>query len=400
MTAAEGDFSGGVFTSGVAGGRAGARVTLGPSGLQAVTTEGARFELRYTDCRLRIGGASGRMVFCRSPDQSLTIFCEEKGFPEALRAAAGGLLDEHLSEARSESRAADRSSRNLMLGLSLGFVLLLVVGYFVILGLGRAALDAAPPSIDERIGQLAIEQMDLGGPVVDDPAVIEPLSALLDRLARVDPDDPFSYELTVIESSTTNAFALPGGQLAIYTGLLAKAETPEQVAGVLAHEIAHVTERHGMQGIARSIGLIVAVQFLLGDAGGLAAVATEFGRFAAENSYSRTQEAESDRIGVERLHAAGIDPGGLAAFFQLLESQHSGTALPAWFSTHPDHAARIAAIDKQVAELPTSDYAPAIPLADWAALRAAIDRPLDSPPVESDEPPTPDEEPSDASDRR
>ncbi|MDA3962651.1 MAG: M48 family metallopeptidase [Planctomycetota bacterium] len=386
-------FSGGVFHADIADGRAGASIDCGVSALSAVTTTGARFELRYDACTVRIGGASGRMVFCRSLDQSLTIFCEQKGFAAALQQAAGGLLDEGLAQSKSELRGANARSRNLMFGLCLGCVVLLVAGYFALMAAGRAALAAAPPSIDEKIGELAIEQMDLKGSVVEDPAIVAPLEALVARLAATDPDDPFSYTLTVVDADITNAFALPGGQIAIYTGLLELADSPEQIAGVLGHEIAHVTERHGMHGIARSLGLVVAIQFLVGDAGGLVAVAAEFGRFAAENAYSRDQEADSDRLGVERLHAAGIDPRGLAGFFELLERETaSDVDIPSWMSTHPDHAARIAAITTQAQRFSNQTYTPAIPTADWDALKAAL-----SPTVTT---PSPPEETSDGRDNR
>lgn len=389
-------FTGGVFHPDIPDGRAGATIELQPSTLVATTTTGSRHQLRYDACSVRVGGASGRMVFCRSPDEQLTIFCEDKRFAASLRDAAGGILDEQLAAARADKRRGDRRSRHLMLGLVVGFLLLLVGGYFAIVAAGRAAIRAAPPALDQRIGDLAMSQMDFGGPAVEDVTVIEPLDALVARLEAVDPDDPFDYRLTVVDAEQLNAFALPGGHMAIYTDLLATAETPEQIAGVLAHEIAHVRERHGVQGIARSLGLVVAIQVLVGDAGGLAALAAEFGRFAAQNAYSRDQEADSDRLAVERLHAAGIDPSGLAAFFLLLEADAAGPGVPAWFSTHPDNTARIAAIREQVAALPPRDYTPAIPPAEWKALQAALgDNTADESPAS---PPT--EETSDGRDDR
>ncbi|MFW5752539.1 MAG: M48 family metallopeptidase [Planctomycetota bacterium] len=381
MRPSEDTFTGGVFHPDIPDGRAGATIELHPSTLVATTADGSRHQLRYDACSVRVGGASGRMVFCRTPDERLTIFCEDKRFLAALRDAAGGILDEPLAVASADKRRGDRRSRHLILALVVGFLLLLVGGYFAIVAAGKAAIRAAPPSIDKRIGELAMSQMDFGGPELEDPTVVDPLDALIARLDAIDPEDPFDYRLTVIEADTLNAFALPGGHIAIYTGLLETAETPEQVAGVLAHEIAHVRERHGIQGVARSLGLVVAIQVLIGDAGGLAALAAEFGRFAAQNAYSRDQEADSDRLAIERLHAAGIDPAGLAGFFLLLEAEAAGPEVPAWFSTHPQNAERIAAIREQVAALPPRDYSPAIPPAAWTALRAALgEEPASEPP--------------------
>jgi predicted Zn-dependent protease len=163
----------------------------------------------------------------------------------------------------------------------------------------------------------------------------------LARLERADPG-PFEFSPRVVESATVNAFALPGGPIVVYTGLLREAESAEQLAGVLAHEMAHVTRRHGMQRIAQSLGVVAAVQLLFGDVSGVMAVAVEVLREGAINSYSREQEHEADMDGVERLRWAGLDPRALADFFELLAKKEG--QLPSvmrWLGTHPDLAQRV-----------------------------------------------------------
>ena len=121
---------------------------------------------------------------------------------------------------------------------------------------------------------------------------------------------PFDLRIQVVDAPQINAFALPGGQIVVYTGLLRKAARPEQVAGVIAHEMAHVTLRHGLRGIAKQVGVLVGVQVLTGDLSGLAAqVATA----AISNAYSRDAEREADAEGARMLAAAGIDPVLIAA---------------------------------------------------------------------------------------
>ena len=379
MLSEQSDFNGGVFHESIDGGRAAAEIDLQATAIVALTSTGQQFTLPYSACVLSQGGASGRMVFCRNADKSLTIFCEEKPFAAALAHAAGGQLDEQLAAAKRDLNKSNASSRRMVVGICVAVLLLLVIAYYGIIYAGRAAVSALPVSVDEQIGELAYKQIDLGGPKVKDPAITEPLQALLKRLEAANPEDPFTYKLDVVESETVNAFALPGGQMVILTGLLRAADNPSQVAGVIAHEMAHITERHGIQGIARSVGLIVAVEILIGDAGGLVVLGAEIAHFAAQNSYSRDQEAEADFVGVERLYKAQIDPQSLAQFFTILEKETEAMPdIPEWMSTHPEHAARIKAINKQIASFKKKDYTPAISDADWQQLKAALDSASDA----------------------
>ena len=373
MLADQEDFKGCVFHKSIDGGRASADIDLQASSLVALTSTDQRFELPYSACELSQGGASGRMIFCRTADKSLTIFCEEKHFAAALAHAAGGQLDEQLQVAKQSLGKVNAASKRMMWGIILAVVLLLVTAYYALIYAGQAAVSALPISIDEQIGDMAYKQVDLGGPKVKDQDIVEPIQALLERLKQAKPDDPFNYKLDVIESDTVNAFALPGGQMVILTGLLDAADSPAQVAGVIAHEMAHISERHGLQGIARSVGFIVAIDLLIGDAGGLIVLGAEIAQFAAQNSYSREHEAEADFVGVERLYQASIDPASLAEFFKILEKETADMPdIPEWMSTHPEHAERIKAIKEQVRAFSPKTYTAAISDEDWRRLKAAL----------------------------
>jgi predicted Zn-dependent protease len=162
-----------------------------------------------------------------------------------------------------------------------------------------------------------------------------------------------------------NAFALPGGTIVVFTGLIEKSADAEQVAGVLAHEMSHATLRHGLQRVSQSLGLAVGVQLLLGDTQGLIAAGAELFQLATINGYSREQESEADDEGVRMLHAAGIDPLGFARFFTTLKDEHGDLpGVVSWMSTHPQHDVRIAAVRERLASLEARDYRP-IEL-DWA----------------------------------
>ncbi|HAP08816.1 MAG TPA: peptidase M48, partial [Planctomycetaceae bacterium] len=149
------------------------------------------------------------------------------------------------------------------------------------------------------------------------------------------------------------------------------AQTAEEVAGVLSHEMAHATLRHGLQSAVRSTGVIVAAELLIGDAGGVVAVIAELGQHAAITKYSREQETQSDAEGVRMLHAAAVDPLALASFFERLKEQQQ--QLPKainWLSTHPQHDVRIAAIRAQVATLAAQQYRGLE--VDWDGLKQSL----------------------------
>lgn len=341
------EFEGGVFSDTIEGGRAGARVLLRREGVVAIVPDGREFLVSYAECQLERGGASGQMWFCRTRDRGLTIFCEARGFDEALRVHGQRELGPALDQMRAQSRLGDQRALRMWGIAIVATLVLLVGGYFGIRQAGRAAIDLLPHSADEQVGKLAMGAMNLEGEVVTDPLLKSAVRSIVDRLSKSDTDG-FRFDVRIVDASIVNAFALPGGQIVVYTGLLRAAKTPEQVAGVLAHEMAHVTRRHGMQRIAQSVGVIALVQLLAGDVSGLAAVGVELVRDGAINSYSREQESDADTDGVERMRGARLDPRALAEFFEVLKSRELGLpSMAAWLGTHPDLAERIANVRKQ-----------------------------------------------------
>jgi beta-barrel assembly-enhancing protease len=343
-------FDGGVFSQELPQGRAGARVQIRPDAIEAATEDGTRFSVDPGDCRLQLGGASGKMWFCHNPDRSLTIYSEAPGIALAL-AQIPALRAQVEALQTADRRGTQRARRWIAIGV-LGAMLLMFAGYHGLRAGGRAALHALPASADRRIGDLALDSMDLGGERSKDKKLAAALQQIVTRLAKHSEDRAFRFRVHVVDASTVNAFALPGGNIVVYTGLVRAAEDPSEVAGVLAHEMSHVTLRHGMERIAQAAGVAMVFNLMLGDVGGLAALAAEMLKAGTLTSYGRDQERASDLEGVRMLHAAGIDPGGLARFFETLEKEQA--ELPAgvsWLSSHPELPERSRAVRARAAEL-------------------------------------------------
>ena len=188
----------------------------------------------------------------------------------------------------------------------------------------------------------------------------------LDRLvARLDgaTESPYDYTVIVVDLDVMNAFALPGGYIVIFDGLLDFAKSPEEVAGVLAHEMGHVIHRHGTQAMLRQLGLAVIFDFMMGGGG---SIGVELGSLVLSLSYSREAELQADATGIEILQSAGLRPVGLAAFFKRLQTREGDLTGPFQvLSTHPSFAARLDRL-KDVEDTGETSMSPG----DWAALKA------------------------------
>ncbi|MDA0832983.1 MAG: M48 family metallopeptidase [Planctomycetota bacterium] len=352
-------FQGGVFHASVPEGRAGASIYLTHSEIVAKTQpEGEQtFSIRLSECQLDLGGASGRMLFCRTPDRSLTIFCEEKGFAQALHQDAMGTLSEQLSNLCMTQRRSENQFRFWVMASAVLLVVLCVGGYYGVLAASRAAVHALPISVDEKIGTIAMQSMDLEEPLDEEHPANQLVAGIVDRLKPHAAIREMDFNVVVVESDEVNAFALPGGEIVVYTGLIEQAESAEQIAGVIAHEMSHATLRHGLQSVSQSLGIIAAIQIMIGDVGGLLALGSELAQESILTGYSRGAETEADLEGARMLHAAHIDPKSMAEFFELLKEQQGDIpGVIAWISTHPQHAQRIENIINYEKTLPKVEY--------------------------------------------
>jgi Zn-dependent protease with chaperone function len=370
-------FDGGVFSETVEGGRSGASVSLTGSAVIATTPEGHLFAVPYQGAQLTLGGASGKIWFVRSADGATTVFSEASGFAEALRSSAQRDLVERLDALEHAARDATQRYFWLLSGLLMLVLFVAAVGVYAARHLGPVVLNSVPTSFDQKLGKLALENMDLGGDVSNDKVLNDAVKQVLERLVKAK-GSRFRFQPRVVHSSVVNAFALPGGPIVIHTGLLREAATPEQFAGVLAHEMAHVVRRHGVQRIAQSLGVVAVIQLLFGDVSGVMAVGVELLRAGALNSYSRADEHQADMDAVDRMRAARIEPSALADFFQRLARK--GGELPdmlAWLGTHPDLESRITDV-RQRAELRGEQETKEFTI-DWEEVRRHAGRDPDQP---------------------
>jgi predicted Zn-dependent protease len=223
--------------------------------------------------------------------------------------------------------------------------------------MGSPADAILTKTTEAQIGRAIMRDIRLSGQLIEDPQITEYINEIGHRIAAQTNEGDYEFTFFVVDDPRINAFALPGGYIGVHTGLIDATRNEDELAGVLAHEIAHVTQRH----IARAIHanqrqsiLTTALMLgamILGAAGGggdavQGAMAIAQGTAAQQQiNFTRSNEYEADRIGIGALAEAGFDPHGVGSFFEVLSRQQLGapdTRMPEFLRTHPVTTARIA----------------------------------------------------------
>jgi len=238
------------------------------------------------------------------------------------------------------------------------FAIVLVTALALGCGSTGGAGDFNLISIEEewQLGQQLSQDVARQVRFNNDPAVNDYVRSLGQRIVAQTPD-PFNrlpWEFHVVDDPSMNAFAIPGGHVYVNTGLIAAAENASQLAGVMAHEISHVTARHTTEQISRQYGLSVLAGLVLGkDPGALSQIAAQIIAGGALARFGREAEREADELGILAMYRAGYDPRGMAAMFRVLLAQQRSqpSRVEQFFSTHPTTEERIRDAERRASEL-------------------------------------------------
>jgi predicted Zn-dependent protease len=196
-----------------------------------------------------------------------------------------------------------------------------------------------------QIGRQLSMEVEQSAKMVEDPMVTEYINRVGQNIV-LHSDAKIPFSIKVIDSDEVNAFALPGGFFYVNKGLILAADNESELAGVMAHEIAHVAARHAMENAGKGqflgYGILAGIIFTGGIAGAVLQNTAGIAQALAFFKFSRGSEEEADRLGVQYLYAAGYDPAGMASMFEKLASQNrkKRSAISQLFSTHPQSLER------------------------------------------------------------
>lgn len=237
--------------------------------------------------------------------------------------------------------------------------LLLVAGCTSVPGTGRRQLLVMSQAEENKLGLTAYQQVLQEEPITQQLKVSELVRQVGNRIAAVANRPDFEWDFNVIESKTQNAFCLPGGKVAVYTGILPVCQTEAGLAVVMSHEIGHAIARHGGERMSHQTvqnTLKKGVELLVKDRQDTTKniVLTAYGagaQYGAILPYSRKHELEADEIGVMLMAKAGYDPSEAPEFWDRFSSAKDGAATPMEFlSTHPSDARRSSALREKLPE--------------------------------------------------
>jgi len=311
--------------------------------------------------QLKLGGAANRLIFISHtyvPDWQ--FYTADTSFLDAP------LLQDH-PEVQGVRVAKRRHHGAVWAGVGAAVMLLIlsVLGiYWSLDGASALAARRIPAAWELKLGESAFAQYRLQHEFMDDKQAVALLTPLTRSLTAALPDSRYTMRFHIVDDPAINAFALPGGYMVINTGLILNARRAEELQGVLAHEISHVTEQHGLRSVIRGTGVFVIAQAFFGDASGLLALLANAGPVLLNQTYSRDFEREADAKAYGLLTKAQINPHGMTDFFRVILAEEKKALAKiedantrelidktkGFVSSHPDTEERIANLEKQMAK--------------------------------------------------
>jgi predicted Zn-dependent protease len=224
-------------------------------------------------------------------------------------------------------------------GIAFGILGIIVLSYFYFIPwLGEKTVAIIPESYDIELGNMVYEQT-----MLIEKKEVEKSKLLNEFAQKIQFNNSKKLHFTVVKSETVNAFALPDGNVVVYTGILNKMKNHEELVALLGHEAAHVNHRHSMKSLCRDLSGYFFISAILGDVNGITAILGEHANNLQSLSFSRGFEKQSDEEGLKIMFQNQINPNGMIDLFSRLqtEEKETGVSIPEFLSSHPITKERI-----------------------------------------------------------
>jgi Zn-dependent protease with chaperone function len=365
------------------------KIDLAPSGITLRVDDGATLVWNFD--RIRWNSASDRKTppyhidYPADEHRVESLIVEDPDFIDNVRRMAPHALDSVMD-------------RNPL--MKWGFIFLgLVILPFFIYGLWTFAIPAlsdkvamqVPTSWEDKLGQKVFDVFFSDDLTELNAGQVQAIDKIEERLLLDFPDQPYNIRIHVGNRDLVNALALPGGHIVIFQGLLNQTDRPEELAGVLAHEIQHVLKRHSTKSVLRALASKMLLTLMVGDVNGVMDGTIGIAEELNGLKISRGMETEADREGMKMVIGAGIDPIGMVTMFQKLaqeekkiheqvdkalgrepkaqgEKRKDENSWLDYFSTHPQGEDRIQLLQAMADKQTGKSFTPLLPQVDWKKL--------------------------------
>ena len=295
-------------------GKASGTLRVGASGFEFSVGD-MRGHIPFEGAEIKLGGASDRLVFISHPAlKDWTLYTSDRSLLD------NPYLKEHPRLNRQTGAAKHLRRWNWAL-LVAGMVLVVGLPVFLVLHVDLLSAPIArqvPAKWEQTMGETAIAQYRFTHKFLAQNRTDALLAPLVQPLLGALAGSRYQYRFEIVNESSSNAFALPGGFVVIHSGLILNADSAEELLGVLAHEITHAEQQHGVRNLIASSGVYLVASAFFGDMSGLLATLANAAPLLLTQSYSRDFEREADVKGFGLMQSAGINPRGLASFFEHL----------------------------------------------------------------------------------
>lgn len=318
-----------------------------------------KFSLPLRGMEIKFGGAANRLLYFTNTAEPNAAICT----PDKKILKEHDLnLDPDCFESIRRLKQGKRKSQAITFAVLLFLAAIISLPFIFSDAIIGFISNRIPVRVEQKFGDMAFKALTADKTILEDKLLNAQLAGISASLVNVvkqsEPDHDF--EFYIINDPTLNAFALPGGKVVVHSGLLLKVERPEEIAALLAHEIAHVTCRHHIRQALKSIGIFAAISTVTGNASTLEQLGSYGGSLLALK-HSRKAEFQADAAGLDYIQQANIDPTGFVDLFERFESNSETVkklenALDI-LSTHPPTDQRIKKLAIEKRQLPNGqDY--------------------------------------------
>lgn len=323
----------------------------------------------YRDLRVSVGGFDhDQIILVWGENEKVgSLILADKTAQDVLLAEAPPPLAEKLAQCKKRIKTTRQRMRTGWLVL-----LFFLLGLFILLGVlvwqADRVIDWAVSRVsiedEQKLGDMIFEQYRSTLKLITQGEAPRVIKEIGEKLGL---DSSYTFKWHVAENPSVNAFAIPGGHIVVFTGLIQAAQTPEEVTGVLAHEIQHVVQRHSLKAMVHNAGWSATIALVTGDwtGGMLGEAVTQLGAL----KYSRDKETEADLKGLALLKKIHVDPLGMVQFFETLASSNTGAPIE-FLSTHPSSTERMTTLHEAIKQQGPWHSEP-LPY-DWNAVKTSL----------------------------